>query len=106
MDAPFKPLASIPMSLDAAEHVAQARTLMVAMPHDLHPDSKRLVQQFAEALAHKLKAAEEKYGYRDGWLTQDWQDECRQHLRDHIAKGDPQDVAIYAAFCWARGWRC
>jgi uncharacterized protein with PIN domain len=102
--APFKPMADIPMSLDAADNLAQSRALLVTFPDGLHPDSKRLVQSFAEELGRKLRAAEEKYGYRDGWLTQEWQAECLQHMHEHIAKGDPRDVAVYCAFMWARGW--
>jgi hypothetical protein len=30
--------------------------------------------------------------------------ECQQHLSEHLAKGDPRDVAAYAAFCWYHGW--
>ena len=76
----------------------------VSVPVDLHPATKSLVQMFAAAMASKLREAEEKYGYSDGWRTQDWEDECRQHMLDHMNKGDPRDVAIYAAFMWRRGW--
>lgn len=59
-----------------------------ALPQDpIHPATAALVADFAEALAAKLKRAEEKYGYSDGWLTQDWEAECRQHLREHLEKG-------------------
>ena len=46
------------------------------VPEDLHPETRRLVQDFAaalaaklHALAAKLHAAEKKYGYSDGWLA-------------------------------------
>lgn len=77
---------------------------IIPIPEGLAPRSARLVRDFAAALAAKLRAAEEKYGYRDGWSTQEWEVECRQKLQEHIAKGDPRDVAIYCAFMWARGW--
>jgi len=92
------------MSPEAREQFAQTRGLIVVVPPELHDDSKQLVQQFAEELARKLRSAEAKYGYSDGWLRQDWEAECRQHLHEHLAKGDPRDVAIYCAFMWARGW--
>jgi hypothetical protein len=70
----------------------------------LHRETASLVMRFAGSLAAKLRRAEEKYGYTDGWARDDWEAECRQHLHEHVAKGDPLDVAAYAAFCWAHGW--
>lgn len=70
---------------------------------DLHPKTADLVNRFARALAEKLAAAEVKYGYSDGWASPDWMDECRQHLLDHVHKGDPRDVAAYCAFLWHHG---
>lgn len=103
-EAPFQALSDLPISKDAADNLCRARGLIVTFPDGLHVDSKRLVQEFACELAQKLRDAEEKYGYSDGWLKQDWEDQCRDHMREHMAKGDPRDVAIYAAFMWARGW--
>lgn len=71
----------------------------------LHPDTAALVSNFAVALAAKLRNAEQKYGYSNGWLTDNWEAECRQQLDKHVAKGDPLDVAAYAAFMWRHGWR-
>jgi hypothetical protein len=98
------PLDEQPISPDARDHLAQERVVIVLVPPELHPDTKQLVQVFAETLARKLRAAEEKYGRRDGWLKDDWEKDCRRGLREHLEKGDPVDVAIYAAFMWARGW--
>ena len=101
------------MSLDAHlsdqldymnEALEKARANCIEIPEALHPSTKRLVLEFAAALAVKLRAAEEKYGHRDGWLVGDWEAECRQHLREHLEKGDPLDVAAYVAFMWKRGW--
>jgi hypothetical protein len=61
------------------------------------------VDRFAAALKGKLAAAEKKYGYSDGWAEPDWMQECRAKLVDHIAKGDPRDVAAYCAFLWHHG---
>ena len=72
-----------------------------------HPDDKLkdLVKHFSEALLAKLIAAEMKYGWNNGWTKQDWEADCQRHLLEHVAKGDPLDVAAYAAFCWYHGWR-
>ena len=69
----------------------------------LHPKTAALVDRFAAALKEKLAAAEEKYGYSNGWATDDWMGECRKELRKHVAKGDPLDVAAYCAFLWHHG---
>lgn len=70
---------------------------------ELHPLTANLVIRFARALAAKLAAAEMKYGYTDGWCDSNWMDECRAKLVEHIAKGDPRDVAAYCAFLWHHG---
>lgn len=64
-----------------------------------------LVDRFAAALKAKLNAAEKKYGWNDGWLSDDWEDVCQMRLADHIEKGDPRDVAAYCAFMWHHGWK-
>lgn len=74
------------------------------MPEGLHPETAKHLVLFFNAMAEKLRAAEQKYGYSDGWLTQEWQDELRIHMHEHIAKGDPRDVANYCMFLWARKW--
>lgn len=69
----------------------------------IHPHTLSLVVRFARALAGKLAAAEVKYGYSDGWLSPGWMDGCRSKLMEHVAKGDPRDVAAYCAFLWHHG---
>lgn len=64
----------------------------------------KLVDRFAEALKAKLRAAEAKYGYNDGWLDDHWQDDLRTKLVEHLHKGDPRDVAAYCAFAWHHAW--
>ena len=88
----------------AAPPAATGVRISVEIPAELHPETAKLVQMFAAALADKLHTAEKKYGYTDGWRTDDWEAECRARLLEHLQKGDPRDVAIYAAFMWARGW--
>ena len=78
--------------------LAEVGTLV--LPSNLHEDTKMLVTDFAEDLALKLKKSEDKYGYSNQWMEATWMDECRQSLHEHIAKGDPRDVAAYCAFLW------
>lgn len=63
-----------------------------------------LVSRFSVALLEKLRAAEKKYGYDNGWLNDDWAYDLRRDLRKHIDKGDPRGVAAYCAFAWHHGW--
>ena len=63
-----------------------------------------LVNRFSEALREKLRAAEEKYGYNNGWLRGDWREQLIECLYQHAAKGDPRDVAAYCAFAWHHNW--
>jgi len=69
----------------------------------LHPDTNKLIGDFADALRYKLLDAQKKYGYSNGWARTDWMDECRAKLREHVEKGDPRDVAAYCAFLWYHG---
>lgn len=71
----------------------------------LHPETEAMVAGFADALRAKLLKAQIKYGRGDDWRTDDWEEDCRRQLAEHLRKGDPLDVGAYAAFCWARGWR-
>lgn len=73
-------------------------------PEGLHPSTVRLVSEFSRALAVKLRDSQKKYAYVDGWIKPDWEAECRKHLREHMEKGDPVDVAAYCAFMWFHGW--
>lgn len=72
----------------------------IEIPDDLHPDTADLVGRFASALAAKLRKAEEKHGYSNKWLDDDWMEDCRNRLVEHLQKGDPRDVAAYCAFLW------
>lgn len=70
----------------------------------LHPLTNDLVDRFALALKEKLLASQIKYGWADDWARDDWQERCQASLLDHIGKGDPRDVAAFAAFMWHHGW--
>lgn len=63
-----------------------------------------LVSRFARALLEKLKESEAKYGWQNAWARSDWADTLRKHVREHVEKGDPRDVAAYCAFAWHHGW--
>jgi len=69
----------------------------------LHPETADLVRRFAHAVAEKLAEAERKYGWDTHWKSPAWMDQCREQLVAHVAKGDPRDVAAYAAFLWHHG---
>ncbi len=76
----------------------------VVLPEDLHPQTAKLVINFASALAEKLHKAEQKYGYSDTWMQPHWQIKCLDDFKHHVSKGDPRDVAAYCAFMWYHGW--
>lgn len=63
-----------------------------------------LVDRFALAMKSKLMASQHKSGWRDEWAKNDWPNQCARALCEHVAKGDPLDVAAYAAFMWHHGW--
>ncbi|MBR8344672.1 hypothetical protein KDX40_13085 [Burkholderia ambifaria] len=69
----------------------------------LHPATDYLVTRGAAAVREKLTRAEQKYGYRDGWLSPNWMSECRAKMYHHITKGDPLDVIAYCLFLWHHG---
>ncbi|EGL4957908.1 hypothetical protein IQ591_001241 [Salmonella enterica] len=75
------------------------------MPAELHPDTQNLVADFCTALAEKLYKAQLKYGYDADWKKDNWSTQCLSHFHQHIAKGDPRDVAAYCAFMWYHGWK-
>lgn len=69
----------------------------------LHPATEYLVVRGMAAVRDKLARAEQKYGYRDGWLSPNWMSECRAKMYHHITKGDPLDVIAYCLFLWHHG---
>lgn len=75
------------------------------IPSELHPDTQKLVTDFCSALAEKLYKSQLKYGHSDNWSYANWEIECQTAFHEHIAKGDPRDVAAYCAFMWYHGWK-
>ncbi len=63
-----------------------------------------LVDRFADAMKIKLASAEAQNEWHNACAKADWEGECRTSLGRHVVKGDPLDVAAYAAFCWHHGW--
>jgi hypothetical protein len=93
--------------LRSGAHAAFREALFAAFQPDagaMVEATDDLVDRFAAALKAKLRAAEQKYGYSDDWLRDDWQGELIAKLLHHIQKGDPRDVAAYCAFAWHHGW--
>lgn len=91
-------------SLEAELAALKGDQVPVVLPEDLHPQTAKLVINFASALAEKLHKAEQKYGYSDTWMQPHWQIKCLDDFKHHVSKGDPRDVAAYCAFMWYHGW--
>ncbi len=89
---------------NAAEEALEKAQQAPSMPLGLHPDTQKLVADFCTALAEKLYKAQLKYGYDTDWKQDGWPSQCQAHFHQHIAKGDPRDVAAYCAFMWWHGW--
>lgn len=77
---------------------------VIDIPKALHQDTAELVVAFAEAMAVKLRSAEIKHGFSNGWKSGEWKTDCKVSFIDHILKGDPVDVANYCAFMFYHGW--
>jgi hypothetical protein len=71
---------------------------------ELRTPTEKLVDRFAAALKEKLRAAEQKYGFSNDWMKDDWRGELIAKLLSHVQKGDPRDVAAYCAFAWHHEW--
>jgi hypothetical protein len=82
----------------------ETKGMWVPYPSNLHHETAQLVAKLAFRLAIKLRKAERKYGFTDGWRDDTWMDRCQAELSAHVAKGDPLDVAAYCAFCLHHGW--
>ena len=65
---------------------------------------RALVEGFSAALLAKLEASASRRADPDEWRGDGWRDALCDELARHVAKGDPLDVAAYAAFAWHHGW--
>lgn len=96
------------MTEEGLRKLAESRTVTVktapVIPSELHQDTQGLMIDFCTALAEKLYKAQLKYGYDANWKQDGWASQCQAHFHQHIAKGDPRDVAAYCAFMWWHGW--
>lgn len=63
-----------------------------------------LVASFSKALLEKFEASEEKYKWNGGWKKNDWQEDFNKQFKNHVANGDPIDIAAYCAFAWYHKW--
>lgn len=70
----------------------------------LSPETASALNAFALAMAGKLRRAELKHGWDDDWRTAD-PGALRSALVEHLAKGDPIDVANFCLFLSAQGER-
>lgn len=87
------------MGPDGMEHFT------VKLPEGLARSTQYLIVDTAQALGNKLLAAQNKRKADPvGWMRNDWEDDCRAGLMNHIQKGDPRDVMAYAAFMHYHGW--
>lgn len=88
------------MGSDGMEHFT------VKLPEGLARSTQYLIVDTAQALGNKLLAAQNKRKADPvGWMRNDWEDDCRAGLMNHIQKGDPRDVMAYAAFMHYHGWK-
>lgn len=72
--------------------------IQIEIPDELHPTNQKLIIEFAQAMAEKLRQGEIKRG---ALLWLGWSpSEMIQAIRHHIGKGDFRDVANIAAFLW------
>ena len=59
-----------------------------------------LVDEFSAEMKRKLIEKVDRDGYA-GWDSEEWSvDEIERCLLEHVDKGDPVDVANFAAFMW------
>ncbi len=64
---------------------------------------KKVVDEFAAHMLSKMWKSASKRDNADAWQDPAFAPEIRQHLLEHVDKGDPVDVAIYAMFAHWHG---
>lgn len=61
--------------------------------------AEAMIDEFARAIKRKFIQARTVKG-RTGWDERDWSAACIEQMKAHCDKGDPVDVALFAAFLW------
>jgi hypothetical protein len=62
---------------------------------------EKLVDEFAKEMKRKLYQG--MFDGKSGWDNPDWAEpDIKEQLIAHVGKGDPIDVANFAAFWWNR----
>lgn len=91
-------------------HSANMAPYTIGLPGDLNANTTKLVLDFANAMGRKLFAAQQKHDYEDEWKQDggadggfESDDVLRECMFQHMLKGDPVDVANYAAFAAYHG---
>lgn len=75
----------------------------IEIPAALKGDERAMVLGFAEALAEKFVQAEQKHGWNGEWKRAP-AGFIQGSIVEHLAKGDPRDVAVLCAIAYARGF--
>jgi hypothetical protein len=85
--------------------------LIMAQLEDVEPHEvpemvalNKVLREFTQAIREKLLKNERKYQFNGAWKKDDWKSELQLEIRNHVVKGDPLDVAIYAMFAHYHGW--
>lgn len=63
-----------------------------------------ILEGFSRILVAKLMQNEQKHKFGFSWKKSDWKEQLQRDLPEHVEKGDPRDVAIYAMFAWFHNW--
>lgn len=74
---------------------------MPTSPRTAPPPLQALVRNFADVMLEKLAAKDGEFA--DRWTVADDVPAIQTALHEHMEKGDPVDVANYAAFLWYHG---
>lgn len=98
-------------SRDCKIYSAGVVPLTICAPDNLSEGVQKQMQSFATALASKMFMAEVKFRAEHGhdfdvdeWREAHWKDQCLAGFKEHLAKGDPIDIAAYCLFMHYHGW--
>lgn len=90
------------------------KTFVVVLPDSVSAEAQAMLHFASQAMADKFVAAEAKHEWKDAWRSLDDPNrtavgidperDCRRYLIHHLAKGDPRDLMVIAAFMLHFGW--